>query len=81
MIPELGHFALMLALLVAALAQSALPLAGAVRGQASWIALARPAAVLHFALLLLAYGCLTAVFVSNDFSVLLAAQHSNTALP
>jgi cytochrome c-type biogenesis protein CcmF len=81
MIPELGHFALMLALLVAVLAQSVLPLAGTVRGQASWIALARPAAVLHFALLLLAYGCLTAVFVNNDFSVLLAAQHSNTALP
>jgi cytochrome c-type biogenesis protein CcmF len=81
MIPELGHFALILALTVVLIAQCALPLAGAWQGRAAWMALARPAAVLHFALMLLAYGCLTAAFVSNDFSVLLAAQHSNSALP
>jgi cytochrome c-type biogenesis protein CcmF len=81
MIPELGHFALILALAVVLLAQSALPLAGAWRGHAPWIALARPAAVLSFALMLLAYGCLTAAFVNNDFTVLLAANHSNSALP
>jgi len=81
MIPELGHFALILALAVVLLAQSALPLAGAWRGHAPWIALARPAAVLNFALMLLAYGCLTAAFVHNDFTVLLAANHSNSALP
>jgi cytochrome c-type biogenesis protein CcmF len=81
MIPELGHFAVIVALVVVALAQCALPLAGAARGHARWIALARPAAVVHFSLLLLAYGCLTAAFVGNDFSVLLAAQHSNSALP
>ncbi len=81
MIPELGHFALILALAVAALAQSALPLIGAWRGHAGWIALARPAAMLHFALLVLAFGCLTYAFVQSDFSVMLAAEHSNTALP
>ena len=81
MIPELGHFALILALAVAALAQSALPLIGAWRGHAGWIALARPAAVLHFLLLVLAFGCLTYAFVQSDFSVMLAAEHSNTALP
>jgi cytochrome c-type biogenesis protein CcmF len=80
-IPELGHFALILALAVVLLAQSALPLIGAWRGHAGWIALARPAALLHFALLLLAFGCLTASFVQDDFSVRLAAEHSNTALP
>jgi cytochrome c-type biogenesis protein CcmF len=43
MIPELGHFALILALLVA-LVQGTLPLAGAARGSRAWIAVARPAA-------------------------------------
>jgi cytochrome c-type biogenesis protein CcmF len=80
-IPELGHFALILALAVAALAQSALPLIGAWRGHAGWIALARPAAMLHFLLLVLSFGCLTYAFVQSDFSVMLAAEHSNTALP
>jgi cytochrome c-type biogenesis protein CcmF len=81
MIPEVGHFALILALAVALLAQSVLPLVGSFRGHAGWIALARPAAWLHFALLVVAFGCLTAAFVQSDFSVLLAAEHSNTALP
>jgi cytochrome c-type biogenesis protein CcmF len=81
MIPEIGHFALIVALAVALLAQSVLPLWGSARGHAAWIALARPAALLHFALLVLSFGCLTAAFVQNDFSVLLAAEHSNTALP
>ncbi len=43
MLPELGQFALILALLVAAL-QAALPLAGAQRGIGAWMAVARPAA-------------------------------------
>ena len=34
-----------------------------------------------FALLLLSYGALTACFLGHDFSVALAAQHSNSALP
>ena len=42
MIPEIGHFALILALLVA-LVQGTLPLIGAQRGVSAWIALARPA--------------------------------------
>ena len=81
MIPELGHFALILALVVALLAQAVLPLAGSFRGRANWVALARPAAYVHCALLVFAYGCLSAAFVGNDFSVLLAANHSNSALP
>ncbi len=81
MIPEIGHFALMLALVVALLAQSVLPLAGSFNGNARWVALARPAACAHFALVLLAYAALTSAFVNNDFSVLLVAENSNTALP
>lgn len=81
MIPEIGHFALILALAVVMLAQSVLPLAGSFNGQASWVALARPAALVQFALVLLAYGALTSAFIDNDFSVQLVAENSNTALP
>ncbi|MBA4263520.1 MAG: c-type cytochrome biogenesis protein CcmF [Comamonadaceae bacterium] len=80
MIPELGHFATVMAL-VMALVQSLLPLAGAQTGRTSWMALARPAATAQFALLLFAYVCLTHAFITSDFSVLLAAEHSHTALP
>ena len=81
MIPELGHFSLILALAVVLLAQSVLPIVGSFRGHAGWVALARPAAMVNAALMLLAYVCLTISFVNNDFSVALAADHSNSALP
>ncbi len=80
MIPELGHFSLILALTMA-LVQGVLPILGAHRGHAGWIGLARPAARGQFLFVLVAYACLTQVFVNNDFSVLLAAQHSNSNLP
>jgi cytochrome c-type biogenesis protein CcmF len=81
MIPEIGHFALMLSLVVAFLAQSVLPMVGSFNGQTRWVALARPASVVHFVLVLIAYLALTAAFVNNDFSVQLVAENSNTALP
>ena len=80
MIPELGQFALALALAVA-LAQAVLPIAGAARGAASWIALARPAARTQALLVALAFGCLTYSFAANDFSVAYVVAHSNSALP
>jgi len=80
MTAELGHLALILALLVA-LVQASLPLVGAHRGRADWIALARPAAQTQFALVAFAFGCLTLAFLANDFSVLYVAQHSNSKLP
>ena len=58
MIPELGTFALVLALCVA-LAQGTLPLIGAHTNRAQWIALARPAAIALALLLAVAFGCLT----------------------
>jgi cytochrome c-type biogenesis protein CcmF len=79
-IPELGHFALIVALVVA-LVEGTLPLVGAHRRCAEWIALARPAAVAQALLIAVAFGCLTAAFVQNDFSVVYVAQHSNTLLP
>ena len=81
MIPELGHFALVLALMVALLPQSLMPLIGAARGNARWVALARTSAFVQLALVLTAYLCLTLAFVYNDFSVELAVRHSNLDLP
>ncbi|EHR71368.1 c-type cytochrome biogenesis protein CcmF [Burkholderiales bacterium JOSHI_001] len=80
MIPELGHLALILALAVA-LVQGALPLMGAQRGRADWMALARPLAGVQALLVLGAFAALTASFVRHDFSVLYVASNSNSALP
>jgi cytochrome c-type biogenesis protein CcmF len=80
MLAEFGHFALILALLVAVV-QATLPLIGAWRGQAAWQGLARPAAFTQFFLVALSFAALTACFVDNDFSVLYVAQHSNSLLP
>jgi cytochrome c-type biogenesis protein CcmF len=80
MIPELGQVALLLALAVA-LIQGSLPIAGAARGRADWMALARPAAQTQCLLVMVAFGCLMASFIQNDFSVLNVASNSNSALP
>ncbi len=80
MIPELGHFALILALVVA-LVQAIIPGMGLLRRRADWMAVAKPAALLQFALVLTAYGILTYSFIVNDFSVLYAANTSNSELP
>ncbi|MCC6209331.1 MAG: heme lyase CcmF/NrfE family subunit [Gammaproteobacteria bacterium] len=80
MIPEIGHFALILAL-VMALLQGSLPLAGAALGRTAWIRTARPAAQAQFVFVAIAYLCLTYAFVTSDFSVLYAAGHSNSLLP
>ncbi len=80
MIPEIGVFALILALLVA-LIQSVLPIIGASRGIPAWIALARPAATAQLLFVLLAYACLTTSFITHDFSVAYVANNSNSKLP
>lgn len=80
MIPEIGHFALILAMSLA-LVQTIFPLIGAARGIPNWMAVARPAAVGQLVFMSIAYGCLTYAFVNNDFSVLYVAGHSNSTLP
>ena len=80
MIPELGHFALILALLVA-IAQGTLPLAGAAYGESRLMALAKPAARAQFILVATAFACLAASFIGNDFSVQNVATNSNSELP
>jgi cytochrome c-type biogenesis protein CcmF len=80
MIPELGHFALILALLLAA-AQAFFGIFGAARGDARWQAVVRPAVAGQFVLVSTAIGALVHAFVSFDFSVLYVASNSNSALP
>ena len=80
MIPEIGHFALILALVMAAV-QGTLPLVGAARGIMPWMRLARPVAQGQFVYIMIAYLCLTYSFITHDFSVLYVANHSNSALP
>ena len=80
MIPEIGHFALILALCIS-IAQTVFTILGAQFGYSRWIALARPTAYAQFGFVLLSYICLTMVFLNHDFSVLYAAQNSNTQLP
>jgi len=77
---EVGHFALWLALGIA-LVLSIVPMLGAARHRADWMAIARPAAALQFAFVAFAFGCLVTAFVNNDFSVLYVASNSNTSLP
>ncbi len=79
MLPELGHFALILALLLSAV--QALPLLASAIGRPAWRAVAAPAAVGQFVFVALAFGVLTWAFVVQDFSVAYVAQNSNVDLP
>jgi len=80
MIPEIGQFALIIALLLA-LTQATFPLIGATNGNRSWMALAAPAGQAQFIFLAIAFCCLGYSFISNDFSVLNVATNSNSQLP
>ncbi len=80
MIPELGQFALALALALA-LVQGILPIVGAARGNSVWMSLARPAARGQFVFVAIAFACLVSSFINNDFSVLNVATNSNSQLP
>jgi cytochrome c-type biogenesis protein CcmF len=80
MIPEIGHFALIVALCIAVV-QAIVPMVGSLRGVTGWMALARPAAQGQFVFVAIAFACLAWSFVNNDFSVLNVASNSNSSLP
>ncbi len=80
MVPELGHFALILALLLA-IVQAVFPLAGSLSGNRPWMVMARPLAFGQLTMLGIAFAALVQAFVTSDFSVLYVTQHSNTVLP
>src|SRR6266540_1466148 len=80
MIPELGHFALILALAVA-LVQGTLPLIGAARADGRLMALGGTAALTQALLVILAFGALTQAYVTSDFSVANVVANSHSAKP
>ena len=80
MIPEIGHFALILALSLA-ICQAVLPLAGARRGDENLMAAARPAALGQFVFVVIAFCCLAWAFLTSDFSVLYVVNNSQLDLP
>ncbi|HNV54955.1 MAG TPA: heme lyase CcmF/NrfE family subunit, partial [Pseudomonadales bacterium] len=80
MIVELGHFALILAFMLA-LALVVIPLGGVLSGRRAWMALARPLASGQFVLLLLSAAALEHALLTDDFSVAYVASNSNSQLP
>jgi cytochrome c-type biogenesis protein CcmF len=80
MIDEIGHFALVLALCVAAI-QAVVPLYGAAKGDGALIALARPAALVQFVFIATAFFALMHAYATSDFSMLNVAANSSSAKP
>ena len=80
MIPEAGHFALILALTMA-LAQAGFALCGAWRGRVRWMQVADSAVTGQLFFVTVAFGVLAWSFYSNDFSVAYVAENSNSHLP
>jgi cytochrome c-type biogenesis protein CcmF len=80
MAPELGIFALILAFILS-VSQAFFGLTGAWKGNAEWMAVARPAVTGQFVFVAASFGCLVYAFVHNDFSVAYVAHNSNSHLP
>ena len=80
MLPEIGHFALVLAMLLAVL-QAFFGLVGPALGRERWQAAVRPAAIMNFLMISVSLAILVASFINLDFSVSYVAENSNSALP
>ncbi|HEX3835493.1 MAG TPA: heme lyase CcmF/NrfE family subunit [Steroidobacteraceae bacterium] len=80
MLPELGHFALVLALVLAAL-QAFFGIVGPAVGRDRWVAATTSAVAGQFVMVATAVGILVYSFVNFDFSVKYVFENSNSALP
>ena len=80
MTAEVGHFALILALMIAAV-QSVLPLVGASFDRNDWMDTSKPAALMQLIMVAISFGCLPHLYLSSDFSVLNVVQNSHTDKP
>ncbi len=80
MIPEVGHFALIVALSVA-IVQGIFPLWGTFTGKTQWVSMAKPAAYGQLLFMVISFSCLAYAFITNDFSVKYVANNSNTQMP
>jgi len=80
MIPELGHYALMLALGLA-LIQGIMPIVGTRADDPVLMSMAAPVALAQFAFVATAFGALAVCYVISDFSVLNVYENSNSHMP
>ena len=80
MIPEIGHFALVLALFIT-LIQTIVPIVGAYKGMPELMAVGKLAARAQTLFIAIAFAMLTWSFIENDFSVAYVVQNSNSAVP
>ncbi len=80
MIPEIGHYALILALVVA-IVQVIVPCAGLTFQRDDLLAIGRRTAYAQFVLVGFSFAALAISFLYNDFSVSYVAQNSNSKLP
>ena len=80
MIPEFGHFALMLALGLS-VALAVVPALGVYRRDLLLMQSAGSIATGLFIFLLFSFCCLLYAFVQDDFTVSYVANNSNSALP
>ncbi len=80
MIPEIGSFALILAM-VLALILGTLPIIGSLNGSQRLMAVAKPAVYGQMLCVVIAFGCLIYSFITFDFTVQFVANHSNLLLP
>src|SRR5690349_8029672 len=80
MIPELGHYALVLALALG-LIQSIVPVVGARGRDASLMRLANSTALMQFVFVAVSFSALTSCYVSSDFSVATVYENSHSMMP
>jgi cytochrome c-type biogenesis protein CcmF len=80
MIPELGHYALVLALALG-LIQSVVPIVGAKTRDTALMRLATSTALMQFVLVALSFAALTACYVTSDFSVKTVFENSHSLMP
>jgi len=80
MIPEIGHFALVLALGLA-LIQAVVPMAGARANDPMLMSVAGTTAVAQFAFVGISFAALVVCYVTSDFSVATTAENSHSAMP
>jgi cytochrome c-type biogenesis protein CcmF len=80
MIPELGHFALVLALALAVI-QATVPVFGARRNDPLLMGVAGTTAIGQFCFVALSFAALTACYVQSDFSVQTVFENSHSAMP
>ncbi|MGB8044913.1 MAG: heme lyase CcmF/NrfE family subunit, partial [Pseudolabrys sp.] len=80
MIPEVGHYALVLALGLG-LVQSVVPVVGARGGDAALMRLASSTALMQFIFVALSFLALTICYVTSDFSVATVFENSHSRMP